>query len=93
MRAKKTLSRNNFLKSKLTLIFSRKEDHPKLKQTRIDFSTEKPVTQDLVDRRILDFIVETGQAFTIVNEPSFQKLVTTFQPKRTVFSYRTLMSR
>jgi hypothetical protein len=74
--------------------FNRK--NPKLKQTKIGgfgSSSERPMTQAYVDRLVLDFIIETGQAFSVVNKPSFNKLVTALQPSKTLMSYHTLMNR
>jgi hypothetical protein len=89
--SKHNLSLNSFIQ----LLFFRTEDQPKLKQTKIDFSTttNQPVSQHVVDQVVMNFVVESGQPFTIVDDPSFQKLISTLQPKRAVLSYRTLMSR
>ena len=74
----------------------RKDDNPKLKQTKIAgfaSSSDRPTTQSNVDQLVLDFIVETGQAFTGVNKPSFKTLITALQPSKKLMSYHTLMSR
>ena len=51
------------------------------------------VTQAKLDDLITDFIINTGQSFTVVQSEEFKKLVLAGLPGKKVLSYETLMSR
>ena len=49
------------------------------------------VTQEIVDDKIVKFIIRSAQPFMLVREPSFVDLLQTLQPGKNVMCYRTLM--
>ena len=49
------------------------------------------VTQSKVDDLILDFMVSDMQPFSIVEQPSFIRLITGLQPGKVVMSRKTLV--
>ncbi len=53
----------------------------------------KVVTQSVVDDKVLKFIVHSSQPFTLVRDESFQDLIKTLQPGKTVMSYQTVKAR
>ncbi len=51
------------------------------------------ITQAVVDDKVLKFIINSSQPFTLVRNDSFQDLVRTLQPEKTVMTYRALKSK
>lgn len=51
------------------------------------------VTQAQVDDAVFNFVMETGQSFHVVEEPSFKALITTLQPSREVMGRHRLTAK
>ena len=51
------------------------------------------VTQAQVDDAIFKFVMETGQSFHVVEEPSFQALIKTLQPNKEVMGRKKLINK
>lgn len=66
-----------------------------MKQRKIDEPGQSfsRVTQKFVDNRVLNFITQGLQPFSMVELPAFQELITDLHPQRTVMSRTTLRSR
>ncbi len=53
----------------------------------------RSVTQATIDNKVLNFIINSSQAFTIVRDEAFQDLIKTLQPRKTVMTYQTFKTR
>ena len=51
------------------------------------------VTQTALDKLLVNFVCEAGQPFSVVEKPSFKRMIETLQPQCTVMTRKTLCSR
>ncbi|XP_026099590.1 uncharacterized protein LOC113070500 [Carassius auratus] len=56
-------------------------------------AASKRVPQTTVDKLIINFICESVQPFTVVEQPAFKELITTLQPQAKVISRSTVRTR
>ncbi|XP_065315273.1 uncharacterized protein LOC135924151 [Gordionus sp. m RMFG-2023] len=62
------------------------------KLTNMDSSTPG-VSQKLADKVIINFIIDTVQPLSLVDNDSFIKMINTFSPRTKIFCRQTLMAR
>ncbi|XP_065317422.1 uncharacterized protein LOC135925831 [Gordionus sp. m RMFG-2023] len=62
------------------------------KLTNLDSSTPG-VSQKLADKVIMNFIIDTVQPLSLVDNDSFIKMINTFSPRTKIFCRQTLMAR
>lgn len=67
------------------------EKKPKLSQTHVISIREPKASQELVDKLIVNFVVDSMQPFSVVEQPAFINLVTGLQPGRQVMTRKTLL--
>ena len=51
------------------------------------------ITQSRVDQLVRDFVIEDLQPFSVVEQPSFVRLITGLQPSKQVLGRKALMTR
>ena len=68
------------------------EKKPKMSQTQVIGIREPKASQELVDKLIVNFVVDSMQPFSVVEQPAFISLVTELQPGRQVMTRKTLLS-
>ena len=56
-------------------------------------TSPRRVTQTVLDKLVVDFVCESGQPFSLVEKPSFKRMIETLQPQCTVMTRKTLCSR
>lgn len=64
---------------------------PPTKQPKLQFG--QSVSQSKVSRLICEFVIDDVQAFSLVEQPSFKKLIEGISGGKTVMSRKTLVSR
>ena len=67
------------------------EKKPRLSQPPVIGIREPKASQELVDKLIVNFVVDSMQPFSVVEQPAFINLVTGLQPGRQVMTRKTLL--
>ncbi|XP_039632302.1 uncharacterized protein LOC120543332 [Polypterus senegalus] len=72
---------------------TQESSQPPMKQARIVTGTRFSVSQECVNKLVFDFVVEDVQCFSVVEQPSFRKLVEGLSGGKKTMCRKTLMQR